>query len=112
MTTNPIDDLLPLVENPSRYLGSEINSVKKDLQRVALRVALVFPDLYEIGTSHFGLQILYHILNDHPDIAAERVFAPGVDMEACLRRSDLPLFSLESHAPLKQFDIVGFSLLY
>ena len=78
MTSNPIDDLLPLVEKPSRYLGSEINIVKKDLQRVALRVALVFPDLYEIGTSHFGLQILYHISNDHPDIAAERVFDIGL----------------------------------
>ena len=112
MTKNSIDDILPLVEKPSRYLGSEINIVKKDLQRVALRVALVFPDLYEIGTSHFGLQILYHILNDHPDIAAERVFAPDVDMEAHLRSSDLPLFSLESHAPINQFDIIGFSLLY
>jgi len=112
MSINSIDDILPLVEKPSRYLGSEINIIKKDLNRVALRFALVFPDLYEIGTSHFGLQILYHILNDHPDIAAERVFAPGVDMEAYLRSSKLPLFSLESHAPVNQFDIIGFSLLY
>ena len=112
MTTNSIDDILPLVEKPSRYLGSEINSLKKDLHSVALRIALVFPDLYEIGTSHFGLQILYHILNGHPDIAAERVFAPGVDMESYLRSSDLHLFTLESHAPVQQFDIIGFSLLY
>ena len=107
-----IDDILPLVEKPSRYLGSEINIIKKDLHSVALRFALVFPDLYEIGTSHFGLQILYHILNGHPDIAAERVFAPGADMESHLRSSDLPLFSLESRAPVNQFDIIGFSLLY
>ena len=112
MTINSIDDIFPLVEKPSRYLGSEINSIKKDLNSVALRIALIFPDLYEIGTSHFGLQILYHILNGHPDIAAERVFAPGVDMESYLRSSDLPLFTLESHAPVQQFDIIGFSLLY
>ncbi len=107
-----IDDLLPLVEKPSRYLGSEINTIKKDLGRVKLRFALAFPDLYEIGTSHFGMQILYHILNADPDIAAERVFAPGVDMEALLRNTGQPLFSLESRAPLSRFDIVGFSLLY
>jgi len=107
-----IDALLPLVEKPSRYLGSEINAIKKDLRRVKLRFALAFPDLYEIGTSHFGMQILYHILNEDPDIAAERVFAPGVDMEALLRNSGQPLFSLESRAPLSQFDIIGFSLLY
>ncbi len=112
MTINSIDDIFPLVEKPSRYLGSEINSIKKDLNSVALRIALIFPDLYEIGTSHFGLQILYHILNGHPDIAAERVFAPGVDMESYLRSSDLPLFTLESHAPVQQFDIIGISLLY
>ncbi len=112
MSINNIQDILPLVEKPSRYLGSEINIIKKELSKVALRFALVFPDLYEIGTSHFGMQILYHILNSHPEIAAERVFAPGVDMEAYLRSSGLPLFSLESHAPVNRFDIVGFSLLY
>jgi radical SAM family uncharacterized protein/radical SAM-linked protein len=107
-----IDDILPLVEKPSRYLGSEINTVRKGLNRVKLRVALAFPDLYEIGTSHFGMQILYHILNEDPNIAAERVFAPGVDMETMLRNSGKPLFSLESRAPINSFDIIGFSLLY
>jgi len=107
-----IDELLPFVEKPSRYLGSEINTVKKDLKRVKLRFALAFPDLYEIGTSHFGMQILYHILNEDPDIAAERVYAPGVDMETMLRNAGKPLFSLESRAPLNGFDIIGFSLLY
>ncbi len=112
MTQHPLDDILPFVEKPSRYLGSEVNTIKKDPGRVKLRFALAFPDLYEIGTSHFGMQILYHILNTHADIAAERVFAPGVDMEARLREAGRPLFSLESHEPVNHFDIVGFSLLY
>ena len=112
MTHHTLDDILPFVEKPSRYLGSEINTVKKDLNRVKLRFALAFPDLYEIGTSHFGMQILYHILNAHPDIAAERVFAPAVDMAARLRETGRPLFSLGSHAPVNHFDMVGFSLLY
>lgn len=107
-----IDDLLPFVEKPSRYLGSEINTIKKDQRQVKLRFALAFPDLYEIGTSHFGMQILYHILNAAPDISAERVFAPAVDMEALLRNTGQSLFSLESRTPLNQFDIIGFSLLY
>ncbi|MGD9334306.1 MAG: TIGR03960 family B12-binding radical SAM protein [Desulfobacterales bacterium] len=112
MSIKIIQDILPLVEKPSRYLGSEINTTKKDHSKVNLCVALVFPDLYEIGTSHFGLQILYHILNRHRDIAAERVFAPGVDMEFHLRSYGIPMMSLESHKPIERFDIVGFSLLY
>ena len=112
MTQHTLDDILPLVEKPSRYLGSEINSIKKDAGSTKLRIALAFPDLYEIGTSHFGLQILYQILNSQAGIAAERVFAPAVDMEARLRETGQPLFSLESQAPLNHFDIIGFSLLY
>ncbi|MGD9372229.1 MAG: TIGR03960 family B12-binding radical SAM protein [Desulfobacterales bacterium] len=112
MTVHYLNDILSFVEKPSRYLGSEINSIKKDFSQVKLRFALVFPDLYEIGTSHFGMQILYHILNAHPDIAAERVFAPAVDMEARLREAGLPLFSLESKEPINRFDMLGFSLLY
>ena len=76
MNPKTIEDILPLVIKPSRYLGGETNQVKKDPAKVKLRFALAFPDLYEIGTSHFGMQILYHILNAHADIAAERVFAP------------------------------------
>jgi hypothetical protein len=112
MSTNTIQELLALIEKPSRYLGSEINAVKKDPQGVKLRFALAFPDLYEIGTSHFGLQILYHILNRRPEIAAERVFAPATDLENRLRQGRTPLFSLESQTPLNRFDIIGFSLLY
>ena len=112
MAIDSLDDILPFVEKPSRYLGSEINIVRKDLGRVKLRFALAFPDLYEIGTSHFGMQILYHILNADPDIAAERVFAPGMDMETILRNTGRPLFSLESRESIRRFDIIGFSLLY
>ena len=112
MSINTIEDILPLVEKPSRYLGGEINQIKKDPAGVKLRFALAFPDLYEIGTSHFGMQILYHILNSHADIAAERVFAPAMDMDRHLRAAGLHLFSLESRQPLDRFDIIGFSLLY
>jgi len=107
-----IQDILPLVEQPSQYLGTEINCVRKAHQDVRLRIALAFPDMYEIGTSHFGIQILCHILNQDKDILAERAFAPGTDMEHFLRTSHMPLMSLESHTPLNCFDIVGFSLLY
>ena len=112
MNIKSIQDILPLVERPSRYLGTEINCIKKDESKVKLSIALVFPDLYEIGTSHLGLTILYHILNSHEEIAAERVFVPGTDMEAYIRSSNTPLMSLESKKPLKDFDIIGFSLLY
>ncbi len=107
-----IQDILPLVEKPSRYLGNEINTVHKKPDPIKLKTALAFPDLYEIGTSHFGLQILYDILNRHSHIAAERVFAPATDMAEHLKNSRLPLTSLESATPLSQFDIIGFSLLY
>jgi len=112
MRVTHIQDILPLVEAPSRYLGSEINTIQKDHSQVKLKFALAFPDLYEIGTSHFGLQILYHILNQRSDVLAERVFAPALDMQSYLRRREIPLQALESGTPLSQFDIVGFSLLY
>ncbi len=112
MTDTCIQDILPLVEMPSQYIGSEVNAVKKDPKTVALSIALAFPDLYAIGTSHFGLQILYHLLNREKTIAAERVYTPDTDMESRLRSAGLPLASLESARPLAQFDIIGFSLLY
>lgn len=112
MRSAHIQDILPLVEAPSRYLGSEVNAVVKAHQDVELKIALAFPDLYEIGTSHFGLQILYHILNQRNDILAERVFTPAPDMQDYLRDRDIPLSSLETGHPLGQFDIIGFSLLY
>ncbi|MFZ1954920.1 MAG: TIGR03960 family B12-binding radical SAM protein [Desulfobacterales bacterium] len=112
MTEPSIQDVLAGIEQPSRYLGIETNAVHKDHSRVDLHTVLAFPDLYDIGTSHFGIQILYHLLNQRPDTVAERVFAPGVDMEARLRALGRPLTSLESGIPLRNFDIIGFSLLY
>jgi radical SAM family uncharacterized protein/radical SAM-linked protein len=104
--------LLPLVEKPGRYLGNERGAVRKDLASVRVRFALAFPEVYEIAQSHLGLQILYEVLNRRPDVAAERVYAPWPDLEAALRERGLPLVSLESHLPLAEFDVVGFSLQY
>src|SRR6056297_2809547 len=106
-----LNDILPFVKKPSRYIGGEINSIRKK-PSPPLSIALCFPDVYEIGTSHFGLQILYHVLNREDTIAAERVFAPGLDMEELLRARGLPLFSLESKKAVGEFNIVAFSLLY
>lgn len=98
-------------EKPTRYINHEINSIAKQ-GRNLVRFALCFPDIYEIGMSHLGLKILYHILNSLPDISAERVFCPWIDMEDYMRRNDIPLVSLETKTPLNKFDIVGFSLQY
>ncbi|MBI5967408.1 MAG: TIGR03960 family B12-binding radical SAM protein [Deltaproteobacteria bacterium] len=103
------DDLLR-VAKPSRYLGGELNSLVKDLSRVRLKFALAFPDVYEVGMSHLGFQILYYILNQNAEIACERAFAPWPDMEKFLGDRDLPLTSLESSLPLREFDVIGFSL--
>ena len=105
-------DKLNKIERPTRYLGGELNSVTKDLDKVDLRFALAFPDTYEIGMSHLGYAILYHILNDVDWIAAERTYAPWPDMEAMLRADKEPLRSLENQLALDQFDIVGFTLQY
>lgn len=110
--SSKIEELLSQVRKPGRYLGNEWNSVKKDLNKVAIKFALVFPDLYEVGMSHLGFKILYHLLNTKEDIACERVFAPDIDLEDLLRKEDLPIFTLESKEPLFNFDIVGFSLAY
>lgn len=112
MSSKSIQEILKKVEQPSRYIGTEINSINKSDKDVQLKFALAFPDLYDIGTSHFGIQILYNILNKRDNIAAERVFTPAIDMERELREAQLPLFSLESQTPLNEFDIIGFSLLY
>jgi radical SAM family uncharacterized protein/radical SAM-linked protein len=110
--TEFIDTVLPFISKASRYLGNEINAVSKDLSAVDLRVALAFPDVYEVGMSHLGLQILYGILNNQQEIACERVFTPWHDMEAILREQQIPLSSLESGLPLLDFHIIGFSLQY
>ncbi|MHC4166705.1 MAG: radical SAM protein [Planctomycetota bacterium] len=103
-------EFLPFVRKPGRYIGGEINQIRKDLAQSDLAVALCFPDIYEVGMSHTGLAIIYDCLNKIESVAAERVFAPWLDAEEVLRDKKIPLFSLESKASLKSFDIVGFSL--
>ncbi|HDS84402.1 MAG TPA: TIGR03960 family B12-binding radical SAM protein [Phycisphaerales bacterium] len=103
-------ELLPYVRKPGRYIGGEMNQVHKDLNACRVRLALCFPDSYEIAMSHTGLAILYEAVNRVDRWAAERVFAPWTDAEAVMRDKHLPLFSLESCAPVREFDLVGFSL--
>jgi len=107
-----IDSLLSLVARPSRYCGNEYNAIRKEWSSARLRVALAFPDLYEIGMSHHGLQILYHILNRHSSFLADRVYAPDRDLERLLRERGEPLFALESGRPLADFDLLGITLPY
>ena len=104
--------LLPLVEKPGRYLGNERGAIRKDLAKVRCRFALAFPEVYEIAQSHLGLQVLYDLLNQRADIAAERCYAPWPDFERLLRARGLPLVSLESGLALRDFHVVGFSLQY
>ncbi|PKN05089.1 MAG: B12-binding domain-containing radical SAM protein, partial [Deltaproteobacteria bacterium HGW-Deltaproteobacteria-9] len=110
MTQDILDALLAGAEKPSRYIGAEVNSIHK--AKPDVRFLLAFPDTYEVGMSHLGLQILYAVLNALPGVAAERCFAPWPDREQQLRLRHLPLTSLESAAPMAGFDIIGFSLQY
>ena len=103
---------LPFVEKPLRYVGSELNVVRKDLATVALHGVLCFPDLYDIGMSHLGLQILYNIVNKEPSWALSRCFHPWGDAEALLRQLNLPLYSLEYFSPIGEADWIGFSVQY
>jgi radical SAM family uncharacterized protein len=104
--------LLPRVQTPAQYMGGELNIVVKDHRHVRGKLCLAFPDLYTLGMSHHGLQVLYTIMNNDPQWACERAFTPWVDFEALLRRYRLPLYSLETFTPLSEFDLVGFSLQY
>ena len=106
------EELLSQVTKPSRYLGTELNSVHKDLSTVDVRIALTFPDLYDIGLGNLGLHILYAILNKVEGVWAERLYSPGVDMEKLLRDRKLPLFSLESKDSLETFDGIGFTFAW
>ncbi len=106
------NQILPKVKKPARYAGQERNIIIKDLDQVDATIALAFPDLYDIGMSYYGFQILYHILNQDKSIAAERVYAPWPDFEEELRKNSIPLYTLESHVSLDQFDVVGFSFSY
>jgi radical SAM family uncharacterized protein/radical SAM-linked protein len=107
-----IESILPLVEKPARYVGGEWNSISKTAEEFDARIALCFPDTYEIGMSHLGLKILYSLLNRRQRWQAERVYAPWPDMEERLRERGVPLLSIESQTPLSWFDILGFSLQY
>ncbi|MDD4586907.1 MAG: TIGR03960 family B12-binding radical SAM protein [Heliobacteriaceae bacterium] len=104
------DELLRKVAKPTRYTGGELNQCKKDWLRVDVTMAFAFPDVYEVAMSHLGMRILYHLVNEQPDLLMERVFAPWMDMEDMLRKREIPLFSLESHRPMAEFDVVGFTL--
>ncbi len=105
-------EILKKVERPTRYLGNEINAIKKDLSGIQVKIALVMPETYEIGQSNLGLKILYEVLNRIPHVAAERVYAPWVDCEQVLRQEKIPVFSLENKIPLGEFDLIGVSLPY
>ena len=107
-----LEKLLPLVQKPARYTGGELNSVIKNKDDVAIRYAFCFPDSYEIGMSHLGIKILYGLVNARDDAWCERVFAPWTDMEALMREHGIPLYALESGDPVKDFDIIGFTLQY
>ncbi len=112
MSVKLSDGLLKSVEKPSRYTGNEWNSLKKDPGNVNIRFAFCFPDTYEIGMSHLGMKILYHLLNERDDCYCERVFAPWTDMEARMRENNIPLYTLETKDAVKEFDFVGFTLQY
>ena len=109
---HPYADFIHRVEKPARYLGGEFGVVKKDWSAVQARVCLAFPDVYDIGMSHLGFKILYKVLNDDPRTLAERAYAPWVDLERELRARRLPLVANESARPLRDFDVVGFSLQF
>ena len=106
------EEVLPLVEKPARYLGTEWNRIKKEWTLERVKMAFAFPDVYEVGMSHLGLKILYGLVNEKDEYLMERAFAPGADMEKLLRAKQIPLFSLESYQPLSSFDVIGFTLQY
>ncbi|MFZ5974341.1 MAG: TIGR03960 family B12-binding radical SAM protein [Bacillota bacterium] len=112
MKRHTLDHLLSKVEKPARYTGNELNMCIREPGDVEVRFAFCFPDVYEVGMSHLGMRILYHVLNMRGDTYSERVFAPWPDMEACMRENGVELFSLETFSELRAFDIVGFTLQY
>lgn len=107
-----IEEILYKVEKPSRYIGGEKNSYKKEINENIIRFGFAFPDIYEVGMSHLGMHIIYNLLNEVDDIFCERIFAPWIDMEGILRKENLPLFTLETYTQIKDLDIIGFTLQY
>ena len=110
--TDRINRILPTVQKPARYTGGEYNEIKKDLQDVRVRVAFCFPDTYEIGMSNLGMRILYGVMNEMDGVWCERVFAPWGDMEEAMRKNNIPLWALESQDPVKDFDMIAFTIGY
>ena len=106
------DEILMQVEKPARYIGNEVNMVVKDPKKVDIRFCMCFPDVYEIGMSHLGIQILYDMFNKREDTYCERVYSPWMDMDKVLREKNIPLFALESQEPIKDFDFLGITLQY
>ena len=106
------DDILMQIEKPARYIGNEVNAVVKNKEEIAVRFAMCFPDVYEIGMSHLGIQIIYDMLNQFDDVWCERVYSPWVDLDAIMRKEGIPLFALESQEPVKEFDFLGITLQY
>ena len=105
------DDILLKIEKPARYLGNEVNHVVKDPEG-KIRFAMCFPDVYEIGMSHLGIQILYDLLNAREDVYCERVYSPWMDLDEVMRKKQIPLFALESQDPIKDFDFLGITIQY
>lgn len=112
MLSKKVENVLQYVQKPGRYTGGEFNSVIKDKNKVDIRYAFCFPDTYEIGMSHLGMKILYSLVNERKDAWCERVFAPWTDMEEEMRKNDIPLYALESGDPIKDFDLIGFTMQY
>ncbi len=106
------DDILLSIEKPARYIGGEVNSVMKDLSKVDIRFAMCFPDVYEIGMSHLGIQILYDMFNRRDDVWCERVYSPWADLDKVMREKEIPLFALESQDPIRNFDFLGITIQF
>ena len=106
------DDILMKIEKPERYIGHEVNSVVKNKEDVKVRFVMCFPDVYEIGMSHLGIQILYDMFNSWEDVWCERVYSPWRDLDAVMRAEKIPLFALESQDPIREFDFLGITIQY
>ena len=106
------EEILLSIQQPARYIGGEVNMVKKDPSTVDIRFAMCFPDVYDIGMSHLGIQILYDMFNKYEDVYCERVYSPWSDLDKVMREKHIPLFALESQDPVKEFDFLGITLQY
>lgn len=106
------DEILLKIEKPARYIGNEVNSVMKDPEKGVYQICHVFPDVYEIGMSHLGIQILYDMFNRRDDVWCERVYSPWTDLDQIMREQKIPLFALESQDPIKDFDFLGITIQY